>query len=135
MNRRYLLALVSSVVFATSTIGEAATEETPTKLTVLEEAAWSAYKSTDAAYQADRADVEDLYRWSVRVRNAELAAGRPKAAEGHFERMSELHKKIAALHNFGAAGGSSVRFYASKYFMLKAQSGIAKLPAVDSAGE
>ncbi len=89
--------------------------------TALEIAAQSAYQATYATYLADRAEVEGIYRWSRRVKEAELAAGKGKAAEDHLQRMQQLHQRVAALFKAGAAGASAIDLHATEYYVAKAK--------------
>ena len=60
----------------------------------LAEAAEGAYKATEASFHAGRRSVEDIYRWSKRLMEAQLADGKhPNARAEHLARMAQLHKK------------------------------------------
>src|SRR4051812_15880141 len=76
------------------------------KPTTLAEAAEGAYKATSASYEAGRYTVEDMYRWSKRLMEAQQADGkRPNAKVEHLARMAQLHQKVSALYTTGSHGG------------------------------
>jgi Skp family chaperone for outer membrane proteins len=81
-----------------------------------------ALRSTDAAYNAGQATVEDMYRWSRRLMEAELANGsNKKAALDHVSRMRDLNTKVEALFKIGAKGGAENHLHATRYYLLEAQ--------------
>lgn len=67
-----------------------------------------------AAHGQGQGSVEEVYRWSVRVYEAERDAGVPGAAANHAARMRELAAATTALVATGAARAAdadAVRFY------------------------
>jgi 2-hydroxychromene-2-carboxylate isomerase len=74
-----------------------------------------------AAQHVGRVTVEDIYRWSRRLMAAEIQAGKPNATADHLQRMDNLHKKTAALHNTGAAGAPTEALAATNFYFLEAQ--------------
>ena len=90
------------------------------------EPAKQAYKSTTAAYDLGSVGFADLYFWSRRWMDAEVASANTPtqqhaAKDAHLERMKNLHGKIAALHKEGIVGGEAEKFYATKYFLEEAK--------------
>lgn len=103
-------------------------------------AAWAADPAAERIAAADRVlqqvraghatgltSVEVVYTWSVRVRDAELAAGVPTARANHRQRMEALLAATSALVASGAAPGSEAD--AARYFVLEASLDPAPPPA------
>jgi hypothetical protein len=87
----------------------------------LAEAAEGAYKATSASYEAGKYAVEDVYRWSKRLMEAQQADGKhPNARTGHLERMAQLHKKVSALYFLASKGGDEASYYATMFYVLQA---------------
>jgi hypothetical protein len=87
----------------------------------LAEAAEGAYKATSASYEAGRYTVEDVYRWSKRLMEAQQADGKhPNARAEHLARMAQLHKKVSALYFHASKGGDEASYYATMFYVLEA---------------
>jgi hypothetical protein len=99
-----------------------AEENTVGKPTTLAEAAEGAYKATAASYEAGRYTVEDMYRWSKRLMEAQQADGKhPNAKAEHLARMAQLHQKVSALYATGSHGGDEPSYYATMFYVLEAR--------------
>jgi hypothetical protein len=90
------------------------------------EPAKQAYKGVAAAFDVGTASLADLYHWSRRWMDAEVASAqmpmqKQQAKDAHLERMKNLHGKIAALNQHGIVGGEPEKFYATKYFLEEAK--------------
>lgn len=91
--------------------------------TTLADVADRAYKAAVASHDAGRGTVEDIYRWSRRLMEAQQADGKhPNAKAEHLARMVELHGRVGALHRAAVArGGSEENYYATKSYALEAE--------------
>ena len=102
-------------------VSPAASEEGLAPPKTLAEAAEGAYKATLASYEAGRYKVEDVYRWSKRLKDAQQADGKHANAKAeHLARMAQLHKKVSALYLTGSKGGDESDYYATMYYFLEA---------------
>jgi hypothetical protein len=78
------------------------------------ETAYSVFLGTKAAHASGMAPAEDVYRWSVRLMEAEEAAGDPTARTKHVVRMrglAELVKQQVATGTAPALELDRARFY------------------------
>ena len=92
----------------------------PGKMPTTAEAAEQVLKGTQAHYEAGKATVEDVYRWSRRLMEAQQADGKhPKAREDHLNRLYALKAKAAVLYRSGSRGGDATEYYATTYYLLK----------------
>jgi membrane-bound lytic murein transglycosylase len=88
----------------------------------LAEAAESAYKATVASYEAGKGTVEDIYRWSRRLMEAQQAEGKnPEAKAAHLARMNKLQQKVEARYMTGSVAGEASAYYATKFYVLEAE--------------
>jgi hypothetical protein len=86
-----------------------------------------AFRSTQAQYQFQQATVEDMYRWSRRWMEAELAhETNKKAVFDHLARMRDLNKKVEVLFKIGANGGQADYVHATRYYLLEAEAEVLK---------
>ena len=84
-------------------------------------AAEGAYKATAASYEAGRYTVEDVYRWSKRLMEAQQADGKHfNARTEHLARMAQLHQKVSALYFTASKGGDGASYYATMFYVLEA---------------
>ena len=111
-----LIACISLLLISRSN----ADEEAKPDLSLVE-AADLAWKSTKAEFAAGQRDVEELYQWSRRLMDAELAAGETGARKDHLSRMRDLYHQMDARYNAGAELGSERRVAATKYYLLEAE--------------
>jgi hypothetical protein len=87
------------------------------------ESARKAYDAYTTMYEVGQATAEDLYLWSDRLMKAEQAddPASKEPAEAHWKRMRDLHKRIAALHQAGVAGGEESSLAAAEYYLAEAE--------------
>jgi hypothetical protein len=85
------------------------------------QAAERAYTATYAEYETGRADIEAVYRWSIRWMQAEQAASGEAAIRSHLERMESLRDKIKGLNDAGARGGEAAGLAAAQYYVVEAK--------------
>ena len=85
------------------------------------DAAKATLKAMQADYEVGRATVEDIYRWSKRVMEAEQQAGVEQAAKDHLARMRELHDGTVAKRERGREGGEARNYQATAYYLAEAQ--------------
>jgi hypothetical protein len=112
-----VLFIVFTCAFVAQLQADAADD--PTQNEELVEAATAAYQCTQAEYNVNRATVEDVYQWSRRIMKAENSRD---AAAAHVGRMRELHERVSALHQAGAAGGSAQDYESTRFYLLEARS-------------
>jgi hypothetical protein len=82
-------------------------------------AAKEALKATQAAYDVGRADIEDVYRWSLRTAEADHFS--PAAVTAHLALMKELHDRAATKAQIGAEGGEPHVVHATEYYLAEAE--------------
>jgi hypothetical protein len=102
-----------------------ATDDIPAEMV---KAANSALRATMAQYEFQQSSAEDVYQWSRRLMEAEIADGKNKndAALDHLKRMRQMYQKAEALFKAGAKGGTENRFHATHYYFLEAQTNALK---------
>jgi hypothetical protein len=94
----------------------------------LAQAANEAYKSSLAAYLNGHATCEDVYQWSRRIMDAELASGTPNSAVAdHLTRMKDLHEIVTAKFKQGSADTSKPAVDATNFYLLEAEAMPARL--------
>ena len=81
------------------------------------EAAQAGLKATQAVFAVGNASIEDVYRWSMRVMEAQHRS--PQARKDHAARMLELNKKMKAMAQGGALI-STEEMSAVDYFLAEA---------------
>ena len=124
---RYVaIAFVSLIVgwFLVRSASQAKPAEAIQQNDRLVEAAQQAYTLYKATYEMGRTELDDVYRWSKRLMEAELRSDnhRDTAISNHVDRMSTLHKDVAAKFAIGAQGGSAADYHASIYYLEEAKS-------------
>ncbi|HUY32928.1 MAG TPA: hypothetical protein VMV69_09115 [Pirellulales bacterium] len=82
--------------------------------------------TTEAAYDAGNRPFSDLYAWSRRWLEAERAGaedndGELAALKDHSARMTQLYRKVKALHVHGVRGGEAERFHAAQFQVAEAE--------------
>jgi len=77
------------------------------------------YRDASERHRAGLAELDTVYRWSLRWRDAQ-ADGEPDAAHlGHIARMQELSARVSALVEQGAAPARDAD--AAAFYLLAAQ--------------
>jgi hypothetical protein len=93
----------------------------------LAEAANEGYKSALAAFGDGHVTCEDVYRWSRRIMDAELANGRGNSAvANHLDRMKALNNLVMAKWKQSAANISKLDVDATNFFVLEAEANPAR---------
>jgi hypothetical protein len=82
-------------------------------------AAKEALKATRPVYDVGRADIEDVYRWSLRTVEADHFS--PAAVTAHLALMKELHDRAATKAKVGAEGGELHVVHATQYYVAEAE--------------
>jgi hypothetical protein len=119
-NYLYLAAIILAAVAATSaySLASAAAANEAREVTRgnAAYAATLAYEDARAALSAGDGNIEDVYRWSCRIREAEVRADAGQAARNHTARMRDLHDTVAQLHETDARGITAATLHAATYF-------------------
>jgi hypothetical protein len=122
---RFKLPAIALVLLGMVSLSQLQAEDDPqTNQNVPEtvDAAKSAFETIAADYALGQASVEDMYQWSRRLMEAELAGGtNKKAVLDHVARMRTLFEKVAGLHKIQVKGGSAREFQSTRYYLLAAQ--------------
>jgi hypothetical protein len=92
----------------------------------LVEASAAAYDSAKLRYEAGNLGVEELYRWSKRLLEAQLQAAqnaeRAQAArQDHVQRMQQLHDSSITVSDQPVAPGDDYIFQSIRYYLAEAQ--------------
>jgi hypothetical protein len=88
----------------------------------LEDAARAVLMRMTSLNTQRKADVEDVYHWSMRVKDAESARGnKKKPIADHISRMKALNERAEALHKQGSKGGELATVEATKYYLIEAR--------------
>jgi len=127
MNHRFFSRLVGGLFIAALLIcsGYAAIEPTKQGDKVnkkMVDAAKETLKATQAIHNVGQASVEDVYRWSQRVVEAEHFS--KQSVQDHVALMRELHARAAAQNKIGAIGGEEQVLLATKYYLAEAEAGV-----------
>jgi hypothetical protein len=124
MASRYLggivcgLFIVGLLVFPTRAAVERKEKSDAVNLKMVA-AAKEALKATQAIYDVGRADIEDVYRWSLRTVEADHFS--PPSIAAHLTLMEDLHDRAAAKATVGAEGGEPHVVHATKYYVAEAE--------------
>ena len=92
--------------------------------------------STEAAIDAGTRPFSDLYVWSRRWLEAERAAaddndGELAALKDHSARMTQLYRKVKALHVSGTRGGEAEFFHGAQFQVAEAELWLVAAGGVD----
>ena len=89
----------------------------------LVQTAQTALQATQASYDTGRTSVEDVHRWSRRLKEAELKAepNNRRAVADHLQRMKALESRVISQAKAGVEGGESTAVAAVAYFVAEAQ--------------
>ena len=82
-------------------------------------AAKEALKATQAVENVGQANVEDVYRWSLRVVKAEHFSA--QSVKDHAALMQHYHDRTVAMNRAGAPGGEEQTLFATKYYLAEAK--------------
>jgi hypothetical protein len=99
------------------------------KTSPLAEAALETYKCASAEYLTGKTTVEDLYQWSRRLMECEVADGKATALADHAARMRQLHDKMDKLFKLGLPPATSFKYNATKFYVLEAEKALGEKPA------
>jgi hypothetical protein len=112
------LFIVGLLVFPTRAAVEPEKESDAVNLKMVA-AAREALKATRAVYDVGRADIEDVYRWSLRSTEADHFS--PAAVTAHLALMKGLHDRAATKAKVGAEGGEPHVVHATQYYVAEAE--------------
>lgn len=129
-SRRILVVATSLILGGTFLIargtGADDTEPNPAK-SALVTAAKAALEATQTEYEVGQSSAEEIYVWSKRLMEAELASGADRSsAMQHVTRMKSLFERVATLARVGAAGGEASTVAATTYYFEEAKALAAK---------
>jgi hypothetical protein len=95
-------------------------EQNPVESTLVA-AARAALEATQARFQVGQASADQIYLWSRRLLEAELASGAGRSvALKHVARMRELSDRAIAAERAGAVGGEPIAVAAARYYLEEA---------------
>jgi hypothetical protein len=89
-------------------------------------AAKNTYEATRAAYEVGTETLANVFLWSRRWLEAELAVTEDDETElaafnAHWDRMNQIHGKIKALFGQGVRGGEAEKLHASEFYLAEAE--------------
>jgi hypothetical protein len=110
MRTLLLLVLIASPALADTAVSPLVKARTDT--------AARAYAMVEARYKSGTADIESVYRWSVRWLDAQRDAAPKPAAQDHLKRMQTLEAAAKARVSSGIAPADEA--VAAEYFKAEA---------------
>ena len=113
-----LLTILALALITSLAAQEAAAQSALTRAKI--DAATGAYNAVNSEYAAGKASIEEVYQWSLRKLNSELAAGQSSGStlQAHKTRMKALSDLVRAKMLKGAASQSDLK--ASEFFRIEA---------------
>jgi hypothetical protein len=123
MTRKHVVIAVGLVIAGLSALPSRADVEPQGKAKMANPnmvlAARKAKEAALAMHDVGRASLEDVYRWSRRVIEADNFA--PQSVADHLALMRNLHARADAMNKAGAPGGEELWLHATAYYVAEAE--------------